>query len=660
MPSALVGIDTGGTFTDFVFVSECGELEVRKAASTPDDPSRSIIEALREYKKVNGLRIIHGTTVATNAMLERRGAKTALLTTHGCRDVLEIGRQTREKLYDLSPKPRIPLIPRNLRFGIVERLDWLGETVQSLDVSSVEEALDSIQAAGVSSVAICFLFSFLSPAHEIEAGKRARERGLSVSLSSDIAPEFREYERTSTVCANAYVAPVMESYISRLKQGLSGLGAGRLSIMQSNGGTLRAEEASSNAIKTALSGPAGGVIAASKIARDAGVSKIIAFDMGGTSTDVALVDGEPVTIRSGEIAGLSLLTPMLDIHTVGSGGGSIARIDTGGALRVGPESAGADPGPVAYGRGDQLTVTDANILLGFLPKNVRLAGAMPLDAERVDRYFRLLSSLLDLSPNAAAYGIIEVVNAQMSRAIRDISVERGHNPADYTLVAYGGAGGLHACALAEATGIRRVLIPRYPGAFSALGLALADVRREYAQSILLPADSSNTNTIVHILSRMRVRAQAEMNDEGIQGQFQSQAFVEARYKGQSYGLKVPFNNRVRSVVTAFHRCHRSRYGYADPGQPVELVTVGLSVSGSLGKVEVGVTLQTAHGEPQEQVSVITNGSKIDVNLFLREQLGLGQMLEGPALIIQDDSSSWIPGRWTGLVDAGANLVVMPS
>jgi len=678
----LIGIDTGGTFTDFVFLTADGRLSVAKAPSTPEDPSRAVFDGLRLHSLSPGFVVVHGTTVATNALLERRGAKTALLTTQGCRDVLEIARQTRAELYSLAPAPRDPLIPRELRFEVPERLDGQGDVVTPLDGEAVERALDAIQAQGVESLAVCFLFSFLRPDHEQEVGRRARARGLTISLSCEIAPEYREYERTATVCANAFVAPVMARYIERLAERLNGLGAGRLAVMQSNGGTLRAEEAAANAVKTVLSGPAGGLVAAVRTARGAGIARIMTFDMGGTSTDVALVDGEPVTMRTGEVAGLPLLMPMLDIHTVGAGGGSLARVDAGGGLRVGPQSAGADPGPVAYGRGSQLTVTDANVLLGRLPSSVRLAGRLRLDAERVRAHFGVFAATLNLTPEQAAEGILAVVNAQMARALRHISVERGRDPADYTLVAFGGAGGLHACALAESLGMRRVLIPRYPGAFSALGLVLADVRREYARSLFVRASEGHkdaTRSTQHairnadlavraVVSDLAAQARREMAREGVAPDaVVLESFAEARYVGQSYALRVPFRRRLMTAARAFHRMHQAHYGHADPTQPVEIVTVGLTAVGrsetagraallTMGDTE-GIQGEIPPVEPLGTARVWLEDGWRDAPVYAREQLKRGHQIAGPSIVVQEDATTFLEPTWRAMIDAQSNLVL---
>jgi len=653
-----IGVDTGGTFTDVIAVAEDGRLVMVKVPSTPDDPSKAIADGIRRIGAAAGFEVVHGTTVATNALLERRGAKTALITTQGCRDVLEIARQNRCDLYSLSPKPRDPLIPRALRFEVAERLDWRGEVVTPLDTDALDRALDSIQAAGVESVAVCFLFSFLNPAHEIEVGRRTRARGLAVSLSHEIAPEFREYERTSTVCANAFVAPVMANYIGRLTDRLKELRVGRLWVMQSSGGTLRAEEAAANAVKTALSGPAGGLVAASRIAREAGFERILTFDMGGTSTDVALVNGEPETMRTGQVAGIPLLTPMLDIHTVGAGGGSIARLDGGGGLRVGPRSAGADPGPVAYGRGTQLTVTDANVLLGRLPSSTLLAGSVALDANRVRERFTEFATSLGVSADAAAEGILRVVNAQMARALRHVSTERGRDPRDYTLVSFGGAGGLHCCDLAEALQMDRVLVPRSPGAFSALGLVMSDVRREFARSHFAPVTPSSAAGIDNALARMIAEAVTELESDGLaRKDISLSPFVEARYVGQSFALRLPYKN-LPDIPKRFHSAHRARYGHSDPFEPVEIVTIGLTAVGRTGGANViQPHLPLAPCEPVGLTPVVHCQSVVEAMLYERSGLAAGQEIAGPAIVTQQDATTWIPPGWSGRVDQLANLLL---
>ena len=487
--SAIVGVDTGGTFTDLVIRHADGGLSVRKLPSTPHDPSQSVLTGIAECLASGllepGFTVVHGTTVGTNALLQRRGVPTALVTTRGFRDVLEIGRQARTHLYAFHPTKPIPLLPREHCYEIDERLDWQGNILTPLDENQAVALLEDLKTRGVESLAVCFLFSYLNPIHESAFGRLALAAGFHVSLSCDIAPEPREYERASTTAANAFIAPLMTRYLNNLQTELTLLGVARLRVMQSNGGALSASEAAQRAITTALSGPAGGLVAAAQIGTQAGFMDLLTFDMGGTSTDVALIaGGQCPVVTTGGMGDLPLRTPLLDIHTVGAGGGSLARLDRAGGLRVGPESAGADPGPVAYGRGDTLTVTDANVLLGRLPEDIRLAGRVPLDGSRVRARFEVLAREIGRTPEQAALGIVAVANAAMARALRHVSVERGHDPAGLTLLSYGGAGGLHACALAAALDMTTILIPRYPGAFSALGLALADVRREYVRALL--------------------------------------------------------------------------------------------------------------------------------------------------------------------------------
>lgn len=656
----ILGIDTGGTFTDAVSIDPTGALIVRKTPSTPGDPSEAILRAVEFVGASPGYQLVHGTTVATNALLERRGARTALLTTQGCRDVLEIARQTRSELYSLSPSPRDPLIPRDLRFEVPERLDFQGNVITSLDPQAVGRVLDKIKECGAESVAVCFLFSFLRPEHEQIVGALARKRNLFVSLSSDIAPELREYERTATVCANAYVGPVMSRYIGNLRNRLQTAGAQRTAIMQSNGGWLRAEEASEVAVKTVLSGPAGGLIAAVKTAQSAGFSRIITFDMGGTSTDVALVDGETRTIRTGEVAGIPLLTPMLDIHTVGAGGGSIARIDRGGALKVGPESAGANPGPVAYGRGDDLTVTDANVLLGRLPSDVRLAGSVALDAGRVAEKFEELAARMGVSPKAAAEGVLAVVNANMARAIRHISTERGHDPAEYTMVAFGGAGGLHACDLADTLRIPRVLIPRFPGAFSAMGLALSDAKRERVRSLFARVDEAGEARVCDAIAELNRMILGELAEEGFRkGEICLGPFVEMQYVGQSYALRVDFRRSLAQCAPAFHRAHKLRYGYADRSAPVEVVAAGSMGSGRSSVTAVHLPDNGMRMPPSSptEAPVRYHGSDVMARLEHRNGLAKDKALAGPAIVLQDDATTFVPPGWTANLDRLENLLL---
>jgi N-methylhydantoinase A len=657
-----LGIDVGGTFTDFALLGAGGALRVWKCASTPADPSRAV-EAGIQSGVAPGFALVHGTTVATNALLQRRGAPTALITTRGLRDVLEIGRQARSRIYDLAPSRPQPLIDRRLRAEVTGRLDWLGREIAPLDEKEAEAALEALCREGAESLAICLLFSYLDAAHEERIGEMARARGLAVSLSHEVSPEPREFERTATTVANAFVAPVLARYLQRLEAGARSLGAGSVRIMQSNGGALSVAEAARLPIMTALSGPAGGLVAAARIAEQCGERRIITFDMGGTSTDVSLMpEGVPATITTGSIGDFPIRTPMLDIHTVGAGGGSIAWLDGASALRVGPQSAGADPGPVAYGQGAALTVTDANILLGRLPADLRLAGTMPLQAERVREAFRDFAGRLGCSVERAALGIIEVVNAGMARALRRVSVERGYDPAEFCLVAFGGAGGLHACALAEAIGARSILIPRYPGALSAIGLAMADVRREYVEALPHRPEFVLGGRELEIAAgdafdRLRRRAAADMAAEGLGTyQFQCLPFVDLQYVGQSYALTISASERIGAEEQArFHAMHRQRYSHSDPHEPVEAVALRLQAVAPADLPPIQDDLPSRTSGPSGLAEVLFRDGILRTPVWQRELLGPDWAAEGPAIAVQPDATTLIEPGWSAQIDSAACL-----
>jgi N-methylhydantoinase A len=662
-------VDVGGTFTDFVMLGADGCLTVQKRSSTPTDPAQSVVEGLRAARAAGlldpGFALIHGTTVATNALLERRGAVTALITTEGFRDLLEIGRQARDSLYTFHPTRPVPLLPRDARATLRERVDWRGDVVTPLDAAEASALLDRLAAQGFESLAVCFLFSYLNPAHERRVGALARERGFAVSLSCEVAPEPREYERASTTAANAFVAPLMARYLNRLEARLRETGAGTFRVMQSNGGALSAREAADRAVKTVLSGPAGGVVAAAQVGSEAGFARLLTFDMGGTSTDVALVlDGQCPVVTTSTLAGIPLRTPMLDIHTVGAGGGSLARRDAAGGLRVGPQSAGADPGPVAYGRGDTLTVTDANLRLGRLPADVRLAGHVALDGERVRAHFAPFSAQLGCSPEEAALGILRVANAAMSRALRHISVERGYDPAEFALLSFGGAGGLHACALAESLGMQAILIPRFPGAFSALGLARADARREYVQALSAsgPTDWAAPETGAGLALRyaeLERAAERDMAAEGFApGRWHGERLLDLRYVGQSFDLRVPLagSGDLPATIAAFHAAHRARYGHADPREPVEAVAVRLLAVGRAERLSLQTAIAEAPGEAIGESEVYCDRGWQRAALYLRDHLAAGQEIRGPAVVVQSDATTLIEPGWHAVIDRSGNLI----
>ena len=496
--SLRVGVDTGGTFTDFVF-ERAGQVRIFKVASTPADPSRAITEGLQRIVAEHGsgvteLEVVHGTTVGTNALLQRRGARVALVTTAGFEDVIEIGRQARPELYNLNAIKPAPLVASELRFGVSERVAASGEVIEPLTDDEVRALLQQVKRSNPESIAVSLLFSFTHPDHERRLLDALTRLGVPVSVSHQILPEYREYERTATVCVNAYLQPLMGRYLTSLKSQVSSL---KFRVMQSSGGSISAAAAGNEPVRTVLSGPAGGVVGALRVAQSAKIDNIITFDMGGTSTDVALCDRDGMRLTNEAIvAGVPVAVPMMDIHTVGAGGGSIARVDEGGTLRVGPESAGADPGPACYGKSLAPTVTDAHVVLGHFPGVALLSGEFKLDETRSRIALRELAESMSgaaqrkVSMIEAGQGVLEVVNTNMERALRHISVERGHDPRDFTLVPFGGAGGLHAVALARALQIPRVLVPFAPGALSAIGVVSADVVKEQSRTVMWEAGAN--------------------------------------------------------------------------------------------------------------------------------------------------------------------------
>jgi N-methylhydantoinase A len=656
----MVGVDIGGTFTDFVVLRD-GRLTVHKVPSTPSDPSQAFLQGLDDLGIGPGVRYVHGSTVATNALLERRGARAALLTTEGFRDVLELGRQTRLELYALNPSRHAPLIPRARCFEVPGRVGPHGEVVTPLDEAALDDALDTIVATGAESVAIVFLFSFARPEHERLAGARAAARGLSVSLSSDILPEYREYERASTTAANAYVAPLMDRYLGRLDERLAARGRERLQVMQSNGGIISVDVARREAVRTVLSGPAGGVAGAWRMASLSGQERAITFDMGGTSTDVSLVEGAPnVSPHGASISGLPIRVPMLDIHTVGAGGGSLARVDADGAFRVGPESAGADPGPAAFGRGTRPTVTDANLVLGRLVEGSFLGGRMALDAERARAALQPLAVRLDRSLEATAEGVLRVATVQMARAVRQVSIQRGHDPRRFCLVAFGGGGPLHACDLAEETGIPTVLVPRYPGILSALGMLLSGLRKEYSRTVMRPVDERLAD-MEAVFAGMEAAARADLAAEGVgETDMRLERRLDARYRGQSYELEIAAGRLdAGEVAAAFHAAHRERYGMASPDAACEIVNVRLRATGTVPQPALEFREPQALPPPApaaEQPVFDTCGWQA-CPVFQRAALLPGHTVAGPALLAQEDTTTWVPPGWAARVDGWYNILM---
>jgi len=645
-PHLTIAIDTGGTFTDCVYRAG-GRLEVFKLPSTPDDPSRAILEAVRricEIVRPESVEVRHGTTVATNALLERKGARVAFVTTAGFEDTLAIARQARPDLYDWNHHRPAPVT--DLCFGVPERIGPDGAVLQAPSQRALDDLRSAIRKSQSQSIAVSLLFSFANPVHEQAVARALASLKLPISLSHQILPEFREYERGASVALNAYLAPKMQSYIHALERGLARRKA-TLSIMQSSGGILSAASAAGEPVRTILSGPAGGVIGAVSVARSAGIEHILTFDMGGTSTDVALLDAtqEPPTTSEGQVAGLPVSVPMLDIHTAGAGGGSLAWMDTAGALQVGPESAGADPGPACYGRGDQGTVTDANMVLGRLHPDYFLGGAMRLDEARARRALAAVPTKSFATLEHLAEGIIRVANARMESALRRVSVERGFDPRTFTLLAFGGAGPLHACALAESLGIRRVLVPSAPGALSALGILDADLRREFSRTVMLAPGSSR---IAEVFRQLESEARAAFAAERARPILTRS--VDLRYHGQGYELRVAWS---ANAVARFHQLHARSYGYSAPARSVEIVTLRVQAiarspkphtrRARLAKSDSRAALIASH-------RIFEDGRWRSASIFDRALLRPGNRIIGPAVVTELSATTHLPAGWVAAVD----------
>jgi len=666
-----IAIDTGGTFTDCVW-AEGGTLRTLKVFSTPDDPSRAIGEALQKIAGAEvPLTLLHGTTVGTNALLQRKGARVALVTTAGFEDVIEIGRQARPRLYDFFFDRIEPLVPRELRFGVRERTDSEGQILEQPSEAELVRVREAVQTAVPDAIAICFLFSFANPKNETSIGSALGTLGKPLSVSHRIVPEFREYERTSTVVVNAYLQPLMQSYMERLAKRAQEASehAPRIFVMQSSGGITALDSAAREPVRTVLSGPAGGVVGAAAMATRSGFSKILSFDMGGTSTDVAAVQGEAQTSGQSEVAGLPVGVPMLEIHTVGAGGGSLARFDAGGSLRVGPESAGADPGPICYGRGTVPTVTDANLLLGRLRPDFFLGGEFVLDLERARTFTSqwLKGQNSRLSPEEFSAGVVRVVNANMERALRVVSIERGYDPRDFALVAFGGAGGLHACELAEAMAIPTVMIPARPGALSAFGILVSDVVKDYSRTVLWRFSKRLPQArLDQEFRRLRATAEKEFRAERWRGAVQFEKSLDLRYRGQGYEINVP---ATKDAAGRFHEVHQSRYGYCHEERELELVTVRLRarLRTRLPRIVTSQRQMAAErrrfadrsvrATPVESARVFFDGRSVVTSVFDREKLIPGQKMRGPAIITEYSATTVIPPGKKFWVDDVENLVI---
>ena len=641
-----IAIDTGGTFTDCVYVCD-GALQVLKVFSTPDDPARAVLEAARHIAGDKTPRVRHGTTVGTNALLERKGARVAFVTTAGFEDTIAIGRQARANLYDWFATPPKCIVPPELRFGVEERTAWDGAVLRQPAASELDELTGKVRASGAESIAISLLFSFANPQNELAVARALSRLRLPVSISHLILPEFREYERASTITVNAYLATTVGGYVRSIETET------HMAIMQSSGGIIPARIAAEQPVRTVLSGPAGGVMGAYFVARLAGFDKIIGFDMGGTSTDVALVDAEqggPKTTNEAIISGMPISVPILDIHTVGAGGGSIARFDSGGILHVGPESAGANPGPICYGRGTKPTVSDANLILGRLDPHNFLGGKVTLDSDRARSYMDRARHTIS-TVEAFARGIIALAEAAMEKAIRVISVERGHDPREFTLVAFGGAGPLHACALAKGLRVPRVLVPRMPGALSALGILLADRVRDYSRTVMLKSNQD----LEPYFRELEQAGFEDLASEQVAGTASRSA--DLRYVGQGYELNVAAGP---NMLADFHRAHRRRYGYADETRDIEVVNMRVRVTAPGEQVHFPASdLRAGDGERAilDRRPVIFDTPHEDTPIYDRDLLRPGDAFPGPAIVVEYSATSVIPPGCAVHVDAYSNLVI---
>jgi N-methylhydantoinase A len=726
--SLRVAVDTGGTFTDCIIL-DGPEVRILKVFSTPDEPARAIVAGVRQLlepslPKIQNARpgsllvtastprggfgkpleVVHGTTVGTNTLLERKGARVALVTTAGFEDLIEIGRQNRPRLYDLDVRCQPPLVPRQLRLAIRERTAADASILQRPSQRDLQRLLTRLRRTGAESLALCFLFAYANPANERTVALALRKLGLPLSVSHEILPEFREYERVSTVVVNAYLAPRLGTYLAGLTNAfvksseIPRRRPVRISVMQSSGGITTAERAGQEPVRTILSGPAGGVVATAWLAQRLGIGRAISFDMGGTSTDVSLIDGAPRTTHESSIGELPVAIPVLDVHSVGAGGGSLARFDAGGALRVGPESAGAVPGPACYGSGGMLpTVTDAHLLLGRLHPEHFLGGSFRLDPKASEDAFdrclkaaqaRIPRRMLPDNSLDFASGIVAVSNATMERALRVISVERGHDPRDFSLVSFGGAGGLHAADLARALGMPRVIVPLNPGAFSAFGILVSDIVKDLSQSVLLSvprlvetrvwlgeahrddgpsgmarADLSRQflQQIERRFARLEARARADLRREGSPAEAQVVRQLDARYVGQSYEITVPFSPQF---VARFHREHERTYGYDQPDRPLEIVNLRLRLIVRTRKPAKGKASSSRPARrPPPRSAVCTHGPVwfgdrlLTAPFYDRKRLPAGTLFAGPAVAVEYSSTTVVPPDYDCRVDADRNLIL---
>ena len=650
--SSYLGIDTGGTFTDFVHI-EGGNIRIHKVLSTPDSPEQAILQGITDLDiSLDDLQIVHGTTVATNAVLESKGAKTAYITNKGFKDTLLIGRQTRQQLYNLTPYKVPPLVDPDLCIEIDARISADGCILQELDNEQLAELKHKLEQIKPQAVAINLLFSFVNHTHETRIAETLPSN-VYISCSHKVLAEVKEFERGIATWLNAYVGPLVKHYLNRLEKQLR---PATISVMRSSGQTASAKQAANEAVQLLLSGPAGGLSAARMIASLTNQQQLLTFDMGGTSTDVALYNTELKLDQSGRIAGFPVSVPMVDIHTIGAGGGSEAWIDAGNALHVGPQSAGADPGPVCYQQGgNRITVTDANLVLGYLPSIVKLGGTMGLDliAARQAMHDLVNRSGID-SVESVANGIIRIVNDAMAQALRVISVERGIDPRHYALLAFGGAGGLHICALADELNMHKAIVPVHSGVLSALGMLAAPVGRTFSQTIAVPFSDVDNAGVDSLFQDLLQQAENSLLDEGVDIQSLDTSFsMEVRYLGQSSSLNIAWSN-LEQAKKQFEDIYQDRYGQLLPVQ-LELLAIRLKANTSVPKPELSnykpqtdndLCYQTVHGVPEP------------VPIIKRFSLEPDKTVQGPAIIIDEASTVWLEAGWSGKTDPIGNLLLI--
>jgi N-methylhydantoinase A len=651
--ATLLGIDTGGTFTDFVFF-ESGRLRIYKLLSTPSSPVTAILQGVRELAVGReALRAVHGSTVATNAVLEGKGVPTLYVTNRGLGDVLTIARQARRALYDLQPPATDPPVPAEFCLEVGGRLDAQGRTIEPVTAEDLKRLKETLARLRPRAVAVNLLFSWLDDSWERRLEK-AVPSGVFVSRSSQVMPEYREYERGITTWLNAWVGPIMQSYLARLQDELE---PARVSVMQSSGGTVEARNAGARAVNLLLSGPAGGLMGARFVAGCAGRRRLLSLDMGGTSTDVAMIDGELTLTTEGRVGGYPVGVPQVDMHTIGAGGGSIAYLDSGGMLQVGPQSAGAEPGPACYGRGGtQPTVTDANLVLGRLRADAFLGGRMRLDPEAARRALEALGRQMDMSVEDAAQGVIAVANEHMVHALRVISVQRGTDPRGFTLVSFGGAGGLHVCALADALGMREGLVPVHAGVLSALGMLVAPPERRLARTVNVLVTEASPDDLAAVFEELAAAGCEALINEAVEpGGLTVVRSVDLRYRGQSSTLELPWG-LPSGLGEAFAGAHRQRYGH-DLDVPIEIVNCRVMVRGrapGLDLARIGPKVDPDQGRYAEGR---IHGVDSPAPIYRREALGEGQIIAGPALVTETVATTYVAAGWTCHVDLHASLLL---